>query len=99
VNLIGQIVTHKSFGEGKVIKCNDNYITIRFFNCEKTFSYPSSFNNFLTAKDNQIDDEIKMEIIILEHQKKAEENVNILLNIKENLNVNDTLRVYHFDAK
>jgi hypothetical protein len=27
VNLIGQIVTHKSFGEGKVIKCNDNYIT------------------------------------------------------------------------
>jgi hypothetical protein len=40
-----------------------------------------------------------MEIIILEHQKKAEENVNILLNIKENLNVNDTLKVYHFDAK
>lgn len=50
---VGMAVVHKTFGDGKIVKIEDNmrYIKIAFSNCEKEFLFPSCFEReFLKAK-------------------------------------------------
>lgn len=50
---VGMAVIHKLFGEGEIVKIDDNmgHIKIAFSNCEKEFLFPSCFEReFLKAK-------------------------------------------------
>lgn len=62
MNLIGEKVNHKSFGEGVITDYTGNYITIKFANEVKKFTYPASFELFLKAMNPQIDVQIKMDV-------------------------------------
>lgn len=73
MDLIGQIVIHNSFGEGKIIKQQDNYLIIQFTQGEKRFLYPTSFINFLKAKDEEINIQIQKEIEVLKQKNRMKE--------------------------
>ena len=90
-------VMHRSFGNGKVISKNGQYMTVKFDSCEKIFVYPDIFEKFLTLADGTVSDEIiadldaskaaKQKIL----DKKTEENIRamtrgIVIPGKENLN-------------
>lgn len=51
MEMIGQIVRHKTLGEGTVEKADGKYLSIRFGCGVKTFVYPDTFGKFLTAED------------------------------------------------
>ncbi len=45
------VVTHKTYGEGTIVKSDDKYLTVSFLCGEKHFAYPHCFyNNFLEIK-------------------------------------------------
>ena len=48
---IGQVVIHKSFGEGTICSKKDNgeqsYIMVSFSAGEKKFAFPNAFKDFL----------------------------------------------------
>ena len=48
--LIGLIVIHNKFGEGKIIDANSNSITVKFCNKEAKFIYPDAIGVFLNFK-------------------------------------------------
>lgn len=54
MNLAGQLVVHKAFGEGKVIDHTGAYLSVLFGEGEKRFIYPDSFQTFLRAKDEPL---------------------------------------------
>ena len=51
MEVIGQIVNHKTLGSGTVEKIDGRYLSIRFGCGVKTFVYPDTFGKFLTAAD------------------------------------------------
>ena len=51
MEVIGQIVRHKTLGEGTVEGANGKYLSIRFDCGVKTFVYPDTFGKFLSAID------------------------------------------------
>ncbi len=53
MSLEGYLVTHKAFGEGRVLRADDRYITVRFADVEKTFVYPDAFKGFMTISDEE----------------------------------------------
>ena len=57
MNEIGQIVIHKSFGEGKIcrkeIEGKQQYIIVNFSIGEKKFIFPNAFTKYLKAKDEK----------------------------------------------
>ena len=57
MNEIGQIVIHKSFGEGKIcrkeIEGKQQYIIVNFSIGEKKFVFPNAFTKYLKAKDEK----------------------------------------------
>lgn len=69
MNLIGQSIQHKAFGNGVIIDLTDNIITICFSKGEKKFIYPDAFSSYLTLKDNSMQSTIHK---ILRKKKKAE---------------------------
>lgn len=42
---VGQTITHKSFGQGKIVSIDDKYIFVRFSAYEKKFQFPEAFIN------------------------------------------------------
>ncbi|MGV8906273.1 MAG: hypothetical protein ACOH15_06725 [Acetobacterium sp.] len=72
IDLINTTVTHKIFGDGKVINKTNNYITVLFDTFEKEFVYPSVFEDFLMLKDTVISDEVHEVINI-----KAKEDLKL----------------------
>lgn len=59
----GEIVRHRTFGRGKIVKFEDNRITVLFDNYdeEKTFQYPSSFGKFLEIENRAFIDQIEVD--------------------------------------
>ena len=51
MEMVGQIVRHKTLGEGNIEKAEGRYLSIRFGCGVKTFVYPDTFGKFLTAVD------------------------------------------------
>lgn len=51
--LLGQPVSHISFGKGIITAVSDQIVTISFAQGEKKFLYPQAFTSFLTLKDPQ----------------------------------------------
>lgn len=60
--MIGQIVIHKSWGEGTITRIEGGHIFVRFSDVEKKLAYPNAFNGFLIAKDTSIMAKIEKEI-------------------------------------
>lgn len=48
----GDIVTHKSFGKGKVIELSENYIKIQFVDKARKFVFPNAFIEGFLKKQN-----------------------------------------------
>ncbi len=90
-------VLHKSFGAGKIISKDGQYITVKFASQQKIFVYPDIFEKFLTLADGTVSDEILADLAAVKEakqkiiDKKTEENVRamtrgIVIPGKENLN-------------
>ena len=78
MNLAGQLVIHKTFGEGKVIDHTGGYLSVLFGESEKRFIYPDSFQVFLRAKDETLHTAIQNELAeaqaqkqLLQHEKES----------------------------
>lgn len=56
MNLIGEVVKHKSFGVGKIIDFDQQRMTIQFEDCSnlKKFNYPEAIGSFLELKNDQL---------------------------------------------
>lgn len=70
MQLIGQAIKHKDFGNGIITDWADNVVTICFSQGEKKFIYPDAFSDYLILRNNRIQSEIDG---ILNQKKKAEE--------------------------
>lgn len=68
MNLIGQVVIHRAFGEGKIIDHDDTYLTISFEQGDKKFQYPDAFRQFLGVKDNTIHSAINQELLAIDEE-------------------------------
>ncbi|MEG1886567.1 MAG: hypothetical protein RR177_00430 [Oscillospiraceae bacterium] len=71
MQLIGQSVKHKIFGNGAIIEVSDNIITVEFIQGEKKFIYPEAFMHFLMLSDKGIQDEISE---VLNKKKRVEQD-------------------------
>jgi len=91
MNLVGQKVSHKAFGEGTVTNHSGNYLTVDFKVGEKKFPYPDAFENFLNAIDLSIDAAIKKIIDENNHSKSIAEGP------KNNNMTNETLTIERID--
>lgn len=73
MTLENQIVTHKIFGEGKVVEHDDsNYMLVQFSTGNKKFKYPDAFGSFLTIGDVSINTAIKNDLAIEMDKQRAE---------------------------
>ena len=62
--IVGQSVTHISYGAGKIVSANDKQIQVQFESGElKKYQYPQAFISYL-----QIDDKSLMSEILIEEQ-------------------------------
>ena len=75
---IGQVVIHKSFGEGTICSKKDNweqsYIMVSFSAGEKKFAFPNVFKDFLKAKDEKFKEYID-ELILITDKKNKEKKI------------------------
>ena len=51
MNISGQAVMHKIFGEGTIADIDNATVTVDFHGETKRFIYPQAFNGYLTAVD------------------------------------------------
>ena len=53
MELCGEVVTHKIFGRGLIVKFTNNHVTVLFdeSKAEKRFIYPSAFGAFLELEN------------------------------------------------
>lgn len=75
MQLEGMKVSHRKFGEGKVMELREKYITVLFPQGEKKFLYPNSFKKFLTFKDKNLQtemDNMLKRLMQEEENKRAE---------------------------
>lgn len=70
MNLLGQMVFHKAFGDGKVTEQSEIYLTIAFDIGVKKFVFPDSFKDFLRAKDSAIDENIRIYLEKFEEEQR-----------------------------
>lgn len=56
MELYGEIVTHKTFGKGRIVAFDNKYITVLFdeSQAEKKFAYPSAFGLFLELENQSL---------------------------------------------
>lgn len=77
MKLIGEKVTHKSFGRGTITEFAQDCVLVLFDvdSQEKRFSYPSAFGSFLKLDNEILSEQIKGENMqdIAAKAKKAEE--------------------------
>ncbi|RDW21334.1 malate synthase [Oceanobacillus arenosus] len=82
MNLIDKKVTHKRFGNGRVVKYNDSFIEIHFATENKKFVFPDAFGEHLKLHDksaaNSLDEVIqKMELVRKKEEQKKEEEITL----------------------
>ncbi|MDD2447927.1 MAG: hypothetical protein PHY91_09680 [Tissierellia bacterium] len=89
MDLVGKEIIHETFGEGKIIKDIDNYLTIQFEIGEKNFVFPDAFKSFLKFKNKEdtkillpdINDKFTKKLEIKRERRKLSEKRR-MLNIK-----------------
>lgn len=71
MDLNGQKVKHKTFGEGTIIEQTNEYLIVSFAQGNKRFVYPDAFSSFITALDPNIHTAVNKEIVEIEAEKLA----------------------------
>lgn len=80
--VVGMLITHKTYGDGIAIKCNEKYISIEFDVGEKKYQMPQAFENgflkseypdFLENYKKKAEIEEKIEVLEKEVREKKEQ--------------------------
>lgn len=79
MDVVGCKVTHKSLGNGTVVRQNDEYIYVQFSDGEIKFQYPDIFEYFLMLEDQVLQEKVIEEIHRLKQEKLARMEEKILL--------------------
>ena len=83
IDLMGQTIIHKAWGDGKVIDQSPAYIKIQFAIGVKPFQYPDAFEKFLECVDLNV-----QETILSELRAKREQEARLLQSQVQNRMVN-----------
>jgi len=62
MNLLNEIVMHKTFGQGTITLFDEKYVTVDFVSGQKKFVFPDTFGSHLTAQNATVSDLIAAEI-------------------------------------
>ncbi len=89
--MLGKKVKHIKFGLGKVIKVKEGIVEVEFSQLEdtKTFSYPKSFEKFISFQDEQLQNQALLDIQS-DKEKAAELKENRENELHEKLDVKKT---------
>lgn len=68
--MVGQVVIHKVFGKGTIIRVRGNYIDVAFTIGEKSFIYPDCFVTFLRMEDPAQQSAVEVEIQRIADEKR-----------------------------
>lgn len=66
-------VTHKSFGNGRVVSISDDYIEISFTSGNKKFVFPDAFGSYLSLIDQSVAEKVKVLKGIREKERRLDE--------------------------
>lgn len=72
MQLLGQPVQHRSFGNGVITGVQESMVTITFSQGEKRFQYPDAFSRFLTLTDKTRQKEINAAYTLQVNAENAE---------------------------
>lgn len=77
MNICGETVLHKTFGQGKIIDFTSPYVTVLFDNTEtkKEFVYPSAFGRFLVLDNKEFQSQIEADNELIEQKLAASRRV------------------------
>lgn len=70
--LIGQAVSHRTFGKGVIQSQTPSVVSVLFAAGEKRFSYPDAFQEHLTLRDTALQQELSAFSAHLEQKKQAQ---------------------------
>ncbi len=73
MNIINKLVKHDNFGEGSIVKYNNNVVEIQFKTGNKKFIFPDAFASYLTILDQNCASDIKKLIEHNETERKKKE--------------------------
>lgn len=59
MNLLGQTVNHKTFGNGMIMEFSENRLTVCFAESQKVFLFPDAFLRHLTLKNRSIQKKVE----------------------------------------
>lgn len=75
MNLVNKKVSHKTFGEGRVIDYDDSYIKINFEEGEKKFLFPDAFKDYITFIDESANDLVNKKNEVKDAEIREEERL------------------------
>ena len=77
MNICGETVLHKTFGQGKIVDFTNPYVTVMFENpkAKKVFVYPSAFGRFLVLSNKEFQRQIEADNDIIEQKLAASRHV------------------------
>ena len=84
MNVVGKTVTHIKYGNGKIIKIEENKMAVDFKTSVKTFIYPDSFGQFFTFTDKKAQQYMDLMLeVITEKQRISKEKQAKLVQARE----------------
>lgn len=72
MDILGQKVTHTSFGTGTVTEQTGSTLTVRFADVEKKFLYPAAFQTFLSLTDEEKQSALRKEAVTHDREEEKE---------------------------
>ncbi|NMB35245.1 MAG: malate synthase [Firmicutes bacterium] len=77
MNLCSKQVTHKIFGEGRIVQHDDLYVQVEFPSGIKKFVFPDAFGSFLTLSDQNAADLVRKIAEKKEEKRRKEKSKQI----------------------
>ncbi len=75
MELVGELVEHKTFGTGKIVEFNDTFIVVKFEDgALKDFVFPDAFDLYLKLNDRTLSEQIEEKLIVY-RKKEAEKEL------------------------
>ncbi len=75
MELVGELVEHKTFGIGKIVEFNDTFIVVKFEDgALKDFVFPDAFDLYLKLNDRTLSEQIEEKLIVY-RKKEAEKEL------------------------
>lgn len=77
MQLIGETVFHKKFGEGKILDKSDRILIICFPTGEKEFHFPDAFEKHLVLKNRKKQSQVDKVVSVFVSEREAHENARL----------------------